>query len=166
MWRLALVWSSITHKTRRVLNATEYFVECLSYIITCLSSLSLGVLLVMAAHSKFLNHTMPKSDEVVQRLVEERTGIRPCLLQIKVVQMILAQWDGIEIAATGLGKSLPYWMALLFIKYGIVVLVTPLKLLGEQFVRVLEKNKLTAVSMTASNSIMSYLRYVPALRTS
>ena len=62
--------------------------------------------------------------------------------------MILGQWDVIEIAATGLGKSLPYWMALLFIKHGIVVL----KLLGEQFVRVLEKNELTAVSMTASNS--------------
>ena len=66
--------------------------------------------------------------------------------------MVLEQWDIIQIAATGLGKSLPYWMALLFIKHGIVVLITPLKLLGEQFVRVLEKNELTAVSMTASNS--------------
>ena len=106
----------------------------------------------MAAHSKFLNHTMPESDEEVQRVVEERTGIRPCLWQIKVVRMILEQWDIIEIAATGSGKSLTYWMALLFIKHGNVVLVTPLKLLGEQFVRVLEKNELTAVSMTASNS--------------
>ena len=26
----------------------------------------------MAAHSKFLNHTMPESDKEVQRLVEER----------------------------------------------------------------------------------------------
>jgi hypothetical protein len=43
-------------------------------------------------------------------------------------------------------------MALLFIKHGIVVLVTPLKLLREQFVRVLEKNELSAVSMTALNS--------------
>ena len=38
------------------------------------------------------------------------------------------------------------------IKHGIVVLVTPLKLLGVQFVGVLERNELTAVSMTASNS--------------
>ena len=43
-------------------------------------------------------------------------------------------------------------MALLFIKHGIVVLITPLKLLGEQFVGVLEKNELTAVSMTALTS--------------
>jgi superfamily II DNA helicase RecQ len=47
------------------------------------------------------------------------------LWQIKVVQMILEQWDVIEIAATGSGKSLPYWIALLFIKHGIIVLVTP-----------------------------------------
>jgi len=106
----------------------------------------------MAVPTRFLNHTMPESDEGVQRLVEERIGIRPCLWQIKVVRMILEQWDVIEIAATGSGKSLPYWMALLFIKNGIVVLVTPLKLLGKQFVEVLEKNELTAISMTASNS--------------
>ena len=152
MWRLGLVWSSITHKTCRVPNATEYFLlsACLTLLLVLVIPWSPS--LVMAVHSKFLNHTMPESDEEVQRLVEERTGIWPCLWQIKVVWMILEQWDVIEIAATGSGKSLPYWMALLFIKHGIVVLVTPLKLLGQQFVRVLEKNELTAVSMTASNS--------------
>ena len=67
----------------------------------------------LAVPSRFLNHPMPKSDEEVQKLVEEKTGIWPCLWQIKVVCMILEQWDVIEIAATGSGKSLPYWMALL-----------------------------------------------------
>ena len=65
--------------------------------------------------------------------------------------MILEQWDVIKIAATGSGKSLPYWMALLFIKYGIVVLVTPL---GKQFVEVLEKNELTASN---SNNELFYV---------
>jgi hypothetical protein len=36
--------------------------------------------------------------------------------------------------------------------YGIVVLVTPLKLLRKQFIEVLEKNELMAISMTVSNS--------------
>jgi len=94
--------------------------------------------------SKPLKHDMPESDKEAQRVAEERIGIRPCLWQIKMVCMILEQWDVITIAATGSGKSL---MALLFIKHGIVVLVTPqaLKLLGEQFVSVLDKNELTAV---------------------
>ena len=48
---------------------------------------------------------MPESDEEVQKLVEDRIGIQPCLWQIKVVQMIFKeQWDVIEIAATGSGK--------------------------------------------------------------
>ena len=58
----------------------------------------------------------------------------------------------ITVAATGSGKSLTYWMALLYIKYGIVLLVTPLKLLGKQFVEVLTGNKITTVSMTAANA--------------
>jgi hypothetical protein len=52
----------------------------------------------------------------------------------------------------GSGKSFPYWMPLLYIKYGIVILVAPLKLLGKQFVDILEKNQLRAVSMTAANA--------------
>jgi hypothetical protein len=44
-------------------------------------------------------------------------------------------------------------MVLLYIKHGIVILVTPLKLLGKQFVDVLAKNNLKAVSMTAANGM-------------
>ena len=87
---------------------------------------------------------MPESDEEVQRLVEEKLGVRPCLWQIRVVRKILAQDDVITIAATGSGKSLTYWMPLLFIKHGVVVLVTPLKLLGKQFVDILAKNIISA----------------------
>jgi hypothetical protein len=43
-------------------------------------------------------------------------------------------------------------MVLLYVKHGIVLLVTPLKLLGKQFVDVLAKNHLKAVLMTAANA--------------
>jgi hypothetical protein len=42
-------------------------------------------------------------------------------------------------------------MVLLYVRYGIVFLVTPLKLLGKQFVE--ERNDLCAVSMTAANEL-------------
>jgi hypothetical protein len=66
----------------------------------------------------FPNHTMPESDEAVQRLVEEKLSyfIQPCFWQFKVVRMILEQWDVIEIAATGSGKSLPYMMLYYLLK--------------------------------------------------
>ena len=61
-------------------------------------------------------------------------GVQPCLWQVKVVRKILEQEDIITIATTGSGKSSTYWMPLLFVKHGIVVIVTPLKQLGKQFV--------------------------------
>jgi len=45
-----------------------------------------------------------------------------------------------------------YWMPLLLVKQGIVVIVTPLKLLGKQFVEVLAENRMNAVSTTAVNA--------------
>ena len=73
-----------------------------------------------------------------------RTGIRPCVWQIEVVHKVLEGVDVMTIAVTGSGKSLCYWMALLYVKYGIVILMTPLnlKLLGKQFVETLERNDL------------------------
>jgi superfamily II DNA helicase RecQ len=106
----------------------------------------------MPIQSKPREHTMSDDNEEVQREVEERTGTRPCIWQIEVVRMVLDGKDVITIAATGSGKSFPYWIPLLYIKYGIVILVTPLKLLGKQFVDILEKNQLCAVSMTAANA--------------
>ena len=85
---------------------------------------------------------MPDNNAHVQSDVEERTGIRPCIWQIEVVRSKVLQVEGVldvmTIAATGSGKSMCYWMALLYVKYGFVILVTPLKLLGKQFVETLD----------------------------
>ena len=95
---------------------------------------------------------MSDDNKEVQREVEERTGTQPCIWQIEVVHMVLNGKDMITIAATDSGKSFPYWIPLLYIKYGIVILVTPLKLLSKQFVDILEKNQLCAVSIMAANA--------------
>ena len=107
----------------------------------------------MPIQSKPTEHTMPDNNKEVQREVEERTGMSIiCMWQIEVVCMVLNSRDVITITVTGSGKSFPYWIPLLYIKYGIVILVTPLKLLSKQFVDILEKNQLCAVSMTAANA--------------
>ena len=68
---------------------------------------------------------MPDSDEEVQRQVEEAFGVCPCLWQICAICAVLAGNDVITIAPTGLGKSLTYWMPILYIKHGIIVAVAP-----------------------------------------
>ena len=60
---------------------------------------------------------MPDNNAHVQSDMEERTGIRPCIWQIEVVRSKVLQVEGVldvmTIAATGSGKLLCYWMALL-----------------------------------------------------
>jgi hypothetical protein len=100
-------------------------------------------------------HTMPESDKYVQIWVEQVFGFRPCLWQICIVSAILdgndviTILDGndvITIAPTGSGKSLTYWMPPLFIKYGITVVVTPLKLLRGQFLKMLQDKNILGMT--------------------
>jgi len=95
---------------------------------------------------------MPESDEEVQRQVQEVFGFQPCLWQILVVRAVLTGEDVITVAPTGSGKSLTYWIPLLYIKHGITVVVTPLKLLGVQFVEMLGGKGISAISITAANA--------------
>ena len=76
---------------------------------------------------------------------------KPCLWQISVVvRAVLAGEDVITVAPTGSGKSLTYWIPLLYIKHGITIVVSPLKLLGTQFAQMLESNWISAISITAA----------------
>jgi hypothetical protein len=122
LWWLALVWHLVLNmfKFLFMINAS-----------TCLiGSYSTWYLLFLYLTMAGLPHTMPESDEEVQRQVEEVFGFKPCLWQIHVVHSVLAGKDVITVAPTGSGKSLTYWIPLLYIKHGITVVVSPLKLLG------------------------------------
>ncbi|KAF8224389.1 hypothetical protein L208DRAFT_1311932 [Tricholoma matsutake] len=83
---------------------------------------------------------MPDNNEEVQREVEGRTDTSPCRWQIKGVHMVPDGKDMIPTAVTGSGKFFPYWIPLLYSKYGFVILVSPLKLRSKAFVGILEKN--------------------------
>ncbi|KAF9030737.1 P-loop containing nucleoside triphosphate hydrolase protein [Hymenopellis radicata] len=95
---------------------------------------------------------MPESDTEAQDMVEKAFGVRPCLWQLKVVRAILDGNDVVTIAPTGAGKTLTYWMVLLFAEGGVVLMVVPLKQLGAQFEADLMLKKLNAINVTAKNS--------------
>jgi ATP-dependent DNA helicase RecQ len=80
-------------------------------------------------------------------------GCRPCLWQLKVVRAILKRdKDVASIAATGSGKTLTFWMPLLFIPDGIQVVVTPLNILGNQNVDSLAKVGISAITITTETA--------------
>ncbi|KAK0495075.1 P-loop containing nucleoside triphosphate hydrolase protein [Armillaria luteobubalina] len=95
---------------------------------------------------------MPEKAQEVQEKVKAIFGCSPCLWQIEAARNVLAGKDVITVAPTGAGKSLTYWMPLIFSETGIVMVVLPLKQLGSQFAATLNEKGLRAVSVTADNS--------------
>jgi superfamily II DNA helicase RecQ len=75
---------------------------------------------------------IPSILEIRQRTIH-LLGYRPCLWQIRVVEALLKHdKDIISIAATGSGKTLTFWMPLLFRPDGIQIIITPLNILRKQ----------------------------------
>ncbi|KAG6370697.1 P-loop containing nucleoside triphosphate hydrolase protein [Boletus reticuloceps] len=114
---------------------------------------------------------MPNSDNLeicipmlaeIHAQTEDVFGHRPCLWQQKVAQALLHQdQDVICIAGTGKGKTLTFWMPLLFSRTSIQIIITPLNLLGEQNVRALEKAGIRAISICAETAtIQNFQRVV------
>ncbi|KAJ6570683.1 P-loop containing nucleoside triphosphate hydrolase protein [Mycena sp. CBHHK59/15] len=102
----------------------------------------------MASHN-FDNLLLSEIRDKVQAVF----GYRPCLWQLKVVRAILKRdRDVASIAATGSGKTLTFWMPLLFIPDGIQIVVTPLNILGKQNVDSLAKVGISAITITAETA--------------
>ncbi|KZP18846.1 hypothetical protein FIBSPDRAFT_744888 [Athelia psychrophila] len=69
--------------------------------------------------------------------MHERTraklGYEPCLWQLRVVEALLKRdEDVVCIAETGGGKTLTFMLPLEFCQDGIMIIITPLNLLGNQ----------------------------------
>ncbi|KAJ7318786.1 hypothetical protein DFH08DRAFT_891923 [Mycena albidolilacea] len=77
-------------------------------------------------------------------------GYVPCFWQIQVVEAILKRdGDVVYVSATGSGKTLPFWLPLLFRPDGIQLVVSPLNLLGDQNVAQLAGMGIKGSSITA-----------------
>ncbi|KIP02702.1 hypothetical protein PHLGIDRAFT_78720, partial [Phlebiopsis gigantea 11061_1 CR5-6] len=87
--------------------------------------------------------------EDIRARAEEHFGRRPCHWQCKVCWLILERHDVVCIAPTGVGKTLTFWLPLLFKPDGVVVVITPLNILGSQNRVQLEALGITAISLDA-----------------
>jgi len=70
-----------------------------------------------------------------------------------VVEAILRHdRDIVSIAATGAGKTLTFWMPLLFRNDGIQIIITPLNILGKQNVEDLAALGISGIALSAENA--------------
>lgn len=80
-------------------------------------------------------------------------GIRPCLWQVKVAQALLkGDKDVLCTAGTGMGKTLGFWIPLLFRPESMQIVITPLNLLGRQNTLSLAKAGIKAISIDAETA--------------
>ncbi|KAJ3553427.1 hypothetical protein NP233_g12645 [Leucocoprinus birnbaumii] len=92
------------------------------------------------------------SPEQIRADVIKRFEIHPCLYQIHDALAQLRGEDCITIAATGSGKTLTFWIPLLYLpKKAFIFLITALNILGDQNVKELEQYNFTAINLTAEN---------------
>ena len=107
----------------------------------------------------------PSYEEIRQKTFEA-FRFYPCLWQIHVVEAILKHdRDVISIAATGSGKTLTFWMPLLFHKGGVQMVVTPLNLLGTVNVDDLVSKGFTAIAISAENATKKNFKVNTLLRS-
>ncbi|KAF9467976.1 P-loop containing nucleoside triphosphate hydrolase protein [Collybia nuda] len=100
---------------------------------------------------------MPRewSIKEIRDLVEEQFNKCPCWYQIKVALALHARNNVVGCAATGAGKTLSFWIALLMAlkdrEEKMIFVVTPLNLLGKQNITALDKAGLKSIAVSSEN---------------
>jgi superfamily II DNA/RNA helicase len=92
----------------------------------------------------------------IRDLVERKLRKRPCWFQIKIALAIYEKKDVIGTAATGSGKTLSFWIALLMVLEDgedmMEVIVTPLNILGKQTISDLGAADVNAIAVSKENA--------------
>lgn len=91
-----------------------------------------------------------------------KLGYEPCLWQLRVVETLLKRdKDVISIAETGAGKTLTFMLPLEFCQDGIIIIITPLNLLGKQNVQTLTKMNIQGIALSAETATLENFRVSP-----
>jgi DEAD/DEAH box helicase len=98
-----------------------------------------------------LKYAIP-SVEDLHKEVQRVFDVLPCMFQARDAIAQLEQRDCVTISPTGSGKTLTFWIPLLFNDNGIIIVITVLNILGDKNVDELKNLGISAVNITASTA--------------
>jgi len=92
----------------------------------------------------------------IRHQAQQTFAVRPCLWQLKVAQALLkGDKDVVCTAGTGMGKTLCFWLPLLFRPNNLQIVVMPLNLLGKQNVASLTKAGISAIAINSETATLA-----------
>ena len=97
-------------------------------------------------------------DANIRVLAQEKLGKRACQFQLLIAQHLWNKKDVVAVAPTGSGKTMSFWMPLLFRPSGTVVVITPLNILGGQNKDSLARLGIKTISIDAQTATPSNLQ--------
>ena len=112
-----------------------------------------------AASVFIMSFSIPSREEIRNKVIEA-FNIHPCEFQITDAIAQLQRKEVITISPTSSGKTLTFWIPLLFNNKGIIIVITALNILGAQNVMELAKLGLPAVNITGTTRHHNYLQCV------
>ena len=117
------------------------------------------------APTRIVGDTSVPSLETLRALTIARFGKNPCNFQLEFARTLLeGRKHALLQAGCGMGKTLGFWIPLLARPFGILIVVSPLTLLGDQHVEDLRKVGIRAVNINADTiSEMSHVFEVKVL---
>lgn len=99
-----------------------------------------------------LNYAIPTHEQIIAASLE-KFKVSPCVFQVEsTLAQLRRQKDVFTIAPTGAGKTLCFWLPLLFNAEGIIIIVTALNQLGDKMVDELKEFGYEAVNVTKTNA--------------
>ncbi|KAI0337895.1 P-loop containing nucleoside triphosphate hydrolase protein, partial [Trametopsis cervina] len=96
--------------------------------------------------------------DTIRAKCQQAFGLRPCRVQVLFGQAILRGEDVVLEMGTGLGKTLAFWLPMLFRPRGIQIIVTALNLLGDQNVDQLHRAGIKAISINSKSATAQNFR--------
>ena len=96
-------------------------------------------------------YVLPTVDEM-REAVSERFGLIPCTWQLEAALTQLGQRDLLTLAPMGSGKTLTFWIPLLFNDDGVTIVITLLTVLGEKNIKELSDMSIAAVNLTTTSA--------------